>query len=80
MELLTATAFHSRRRHRALDAMTAVPRQEDDFRILLCGTCACGCAAPCQGWARRQFALVGGDDLHRASATVVVMSELDGDQ
>ncbi|WIX99224.1 GAF and ANTAR domain-containing protein [Amycolatopsis mongoliensis] len=63
----------------ALEALTAVLRQEDDFRILLRHVCLqVRQAVP--GVDEASITLVHGDKPHTASATAAVVGELDGDQ
>ncbi|WP_329046420.1 GAF and ANTAR domain-containing protein [Amycolatopsis sp. NBC_01488] len=63
----------------ALEALTAVLRQEDDFRILLRHVCLQVCEAV-PGVAEASITLVSGEQPHTASATATVVGELDGDQ
>jgi GAF domain-containing protein len=63
----------------ALEALTAVLRQEDDFRILLRHVCLqVRHAVP--GVDEASITLVRGDEPRTASATAAVVGDLDGDQ
>src|SRR5690348_1791849 len=63
----------------ALEALTAVLRQEDDFRILLQHVCLqVRHAVP--GVAEASVTLVTGEQPHTASSTSPVVTALDGDQ
>ncbi len=63
----------------ALESLTAVLRQEDDFRILLRHVCLqVRHAVP--GVDEASITLVSGGDPHTASATAVVVGDLDGAQ
>ncbi|MEU8634109.1 GAF and ANTAR domain-containing protein [Amycolatopsis sp. NPDC048633] len=63
----------------ALEALTAVLRQEDDFRILLRHVCLqVRHAVP--GVDEASITLVSGDEPHTASATAAIVGELDHDQ
>lgn len=63
----------------ALEALTAVLREEDDFRVLLQHVCLqVRHAVP--GVDEASVTLVRGDEPHTATATSGVVSELDGDQ
>ena len=63
----------------ALEALTAVLKEEDDFRILLRHVCLqVRHAVP--GVAEASVTLVSGEVPHTASATSGVVGELDGDQ
>ncbi|MGK3207267.1 ANTAR domain-containing protein [Amycolatopsis sp. MEPSY49] len=63
----------------ALEALTAVLRQEDDFRILLRHVCLQVCHAV-PGVAEASITLVRAEEPHTASATAAVVGELDADQ
>ncbi|SEF20788.1 GAF domain-containing protein [Amycolatopsis pretoriensis] len=63
----------------ALESLTAVLRQEDDFRILLRHVCL-EVRRAIPGVAEASITLVRADEPHTASATAAVVSELDGDQ
>jgi transcriptional regulator with GAF, ATPase, and Fis domain len=63
----------------ALEALTAVLRQEDDLRVLLQHVCRQVCHAV-PGVDEASITLVSGDEPHTASATAAVVGELDGDQ
>ncbi|WP_410677016.1 ANTAR domain-containing protein [Amycolatopsis sp. cmx-4-68] len=63
----------------ALEALTAVLKQEDDFRILLRHVCLqVRHAVP--GVDEASVTLVTGEKPHTASATSVLVADLDGDQ
>ncbi|WP_372672546.1 ANTAR domain-containing protein [Amycolatopsis kentuckyensis] len=63
----------------ALEALTAVLRQEDDFRILLRHVCLqVRQAVP--GVAEASITLVRAEEPHTASATAATVGELDADQ